>query len=90
MQPATAFFMGLWGINNTRLLLLSGVGPAYNPTTVTGTVGRGVNGGPIFAPLASATGTLNVGANAYPAGNAAGGELHDPRLSQTTTSTTRG
>ncbi|MDA4113770.1 MAG: GMC family oxidoreductase N-terminal domain-containing protein [Thaumarchaeota archaeon] len=73
VQPATAFFVGLWGVNNTRLPLLSGVGQAYNPTTVTGTVGRGVNGGPIFNATASVSGTLNIGANAYPAGNAAGG-----------------
>ncbi|MGA2664116.1 MAG: hypothetical protein ABSF83_04155 [Nitrososphaerales archaeon] len=73
IQPAKVFFQGLWGINNTRLPLLSGVGQAYQPTTVTGTVGRGVNSGPIFNAAASVTGTLNIGANAYPAGNAAGG-----------------
>lgn len=74
VQPATAFFTGLWGINNTRLPLISGVGgPAYNPSTVTGTVGRGLVTGPIFNPSASVSGVLNVGANAYPAGNASGG-----------------
>jgi gluconate 2-dehydrogenase alpha chain len=73
VQPATSFFMGLWGVNNTRLPLLSGVGQAYDPTAVTGSVGRGVNGGPIFNATTSVSGTLNLGANAYPAGNAAGG-----------------
>lgn len=73
VQPATAFFVGLWGWNNDRLPRLSGVGGTpYNPTTATGTLGRGVcspNGG----TTASVSGTINLGANAYPAGNGAGG-----------------
>ena len=79
VQPATAFFQGLWGWNNSRLPLLSGIGPQYNPTTVTGTVGRGVSPPTGPGPFASVSGVLNIGANAYPAGNGSGG-VRDPGL----------
>jgi gluconate 2-dehydrogenase alpha chain len=39
-QPADAVFMCAFAINNTRLLLLSGIGAAYDPATGEGTVGR--------------------------------------------------
>ncbi|HZV86533.1 MAG TPA: GMC family oxidoreductase [Candidatus Binatus sp.] len=39
-QPASIVFLASWTFNNTRLLLLSGIGDAYNPTTSLGTVGR--------------------------------------------------
>src|SRR5260370_40285992 len=32
--------MGSWTLNNTRLLLLSGIGEQYDPTTGKGAVGR--------------------------------------------------
>lgn len=73
VQPATAFFVGLWGTNNTWIMQTSGIGTPYDYTSATGTVGRGVNSGPIFNPSASVSGVVNVGANAYPAGNASGG-----------------
>ena len=45
VQPGTVFFNGLWGYNQTRSMLISGVGVPYNPTNVTGTVGRGLTYG---------------------------------------------
>ena len=72
VQPAKAFFQGLWGWNNSRLPLLSGIGPQYDPTTVTGTIGRGVSPPTGPGPFASTSGVLNIGANSYPAGNGSG------------------
>jgi gluconate 2-dehydrogenase alpha chain len=39
-QPADVVFLGSWTLNNTRLLLLSGIGEAYDPATGKGVVGR--------------------------------------------------
>jgi gluconate 2-dehydrogenase alpha chain len=39
-QPADLVLMGSWTINNTRLLLLSGIGQPYDPATGKGVVGR--------------------------------------------------
>ena len=39
-QPAFLVFLASWTFNNTRLLLLSGIGDAYHPVTGRGTVGR--------------------------------------------------
>lgn len=39
-QPASIVFLASWTFNNTRLLLLSGIGDAYDPATGRGTVGR--------------------------------------------------
>jgi len=39
-QPAELVFLASWTLNNTRLLLLSGVGESYDPATGKGTVGR--------------------------------------------------
>ncbi len=39
-QPAELIFLASWTLNNTRLLLLSGIGKAYDPTTGKGTLGR--------------------------------------------------
>jgi gluconate 2-dehydrogenase alpha chain len=38
-QPASLVFLSSWTFNNTRLLLLSGIGEPYDPTTGRGTVG---------------------------------------------------
>jgi len=38
-QPASLVFLSSWTFNNTRLLLLSGIGEPYNPATDRGTVG---------------------------------------------------
>jgi gluconate 2-dehydrogenase alpha chain len=39
-QPADLVFLGSWTLNNTRLLLLSGIGEPYDPATGKGAVGR--------------------------------------------------
>ena len=39
-QPADLVFLGSWTLNNTRLLLLSGIGEPYDPATGKGVVGR--------------------------------------------------
>jgi gluconate 2-dehydrogenase alpha chain len=61
-------------------MLLSGVGNAYNPVTVTGSVGRGLTYG--YGPYTSTSGpsgSLAIGGNSYPAGNGSGGgvDLYD-------------
>jgi len=38
-QPASLVFVASWTFNNTRLLLLSGIGEPYDPVTGRGTVG---------------------------------------------------
>ena len=78
VQPGTAFFLGIWGLNIPRMLNLSDIGNRYNPTTVTGSVGRGP-AYPTESPARAATGVMNIGANNYPSGNALGGGItfHD-------------
>ena len=39
-QPADLVILASWTLNNTRLLLLSGIGEAYDPATGEGNVGR--------------------------------------------------
>jgi gluconate 2-dehydrogenase alpha chain len=39
LQPASLVFLSSWTFNNTRLLLLSGIGQPYDPATGRGTVG---------------------------------------------------
>jgi gluconate 2-dehydrogenase alpha chain len=39
-QPAGVVFLASWTLNNTRLLLLSEIGTAYDPATGKGSVGR--------------------------------------------------
>jgi gluconate 2-dehydrogenase alpha chain len=39
-QPADLVIIGTWTLNNVRLLLLSGIGQAYNPASGEGTLGR--------------------------------------------------
>jgi gluconate 2-dehydrogenase alpha chain len=73
IQPGTVFFNGLWGYNQVRSMLLSGVGVPYNPTTVTGTVGRGLTYG--YLPYTGTTGpggSIPLGLNSI-AGNGGGG-----------------
>jgi gluconate 2-dehydrogenase alpha chain len=73
VQPAKVFYNGLWGLNLVRLMLLSGIGTPYNPSTVTGSLGRGTQYGVPPPNVAGVKGTLNIGGNLYPAGNAEGG-----------------
>jgi len=40
LQPADLIILASWTLNNTKLLLLSGIGEPYNPSTGTGTLGR--------------------------------------------------
>jgi gluconate 2-dehydrogenase alpha chain len=39
-QPAKLIIVGMFALNNVRMLLLSGIGAAYDPKSSTGTVGR--------------------------------------------------
>ena len=72
VQPAKVVFNGMWGFNIVRLMLLSGMGTPYDPVNHTGSLGRGLANG--YSPnTSSASVKLNVGANAYVSGNAAGG-----------------
>jgi len=72
IQPAKVVFNGLWGYNVVRLLQLSGIGNQYDPVKRTGSVGRGLSEG--YTPSTSgASVQLNIGANTYCSGNAAGG-----------------
>jgi len=74
VQPGTVFFNGLHGGNQVRNMLLSGVGVPYNPTTVTGTVGRAYQNGYLpFSSTAGPSGTIaGMALNAI-AGNGNGG-----------------
>lgn len=72
VQPGKVIFNGIWGFNIVRLMLLSGIGRPYNPVTGEGSLGRSLatTGAP---PASNATGVLNIGGNAYPAGAGSGG-----------------
>jgi gluconate 2-dehydrogenase alpha chain len=72
VQPAKAFAVTNWGYLIYRTLALSGIGTQYSPTTVTGSLGRGISF-PTGAPTRTATGTLAIGMNNYTAGNGQGG-----------------
>jgi gluconate 2-dehydrogenase alpha chain len=50
-QPADLVVLASWTLNNTRLLLLSGVGEPYNASTETGTVGRNLTHQVSFSPV---------------------------------------
>jgi len=73
VQPGKVFYNGLWGSNQVRAMLLSGVGVPYNPVTVTGTVGRGFTNGYLpYTATAGPSGMVPIGINAL-AGNGTGG-----------------
>jgi gluconate 2-dehydrogenase alpha chain len=75
VQPGKVFFNGIWGYNVTRLMYLSGIGNPYDPVNISGSLGRGPAPGVPGAAARSVSGTLdNIGENAYPAGNAEGGQ----------------
>jgi gluconate 2-dehydrogenase alpha chain len=72
VQPAKVVFNGIWGYNLIRIMLLSGIGIPYDPVNHNGSLGRGLANG--YTPTtSSASVQLNVGANTYSCGNAAGG-----------------
>src|SRR5580700_932178 len=50
-QPADLVVLASWTLNNTRLLLLSGAGEPYNPSTGSGTVGRNLTHQVSFSPV---------------------------------------
>jgi gluconate 2-dehydrogenase alpha chain len=52
-QPAELVFLASWTLNNTRLLLLSGVGEPYDVDTGKGTVGKNLTH-QVFFPAATA------------------------------------
>ena len=76
VQPGTVFFNGLWGYNQTRSMLISGVGNGYNSTNVTGTVGRGLTYGySTYTSTGGPGGSMaGMATNSFPAGNASGGD----------------
>jgi gluconate 2-dehydrogenase alpha chain len=53
IQPADLVILASWTVNNTRLLLLSGLGEPYDPATDKGTVGRNLTHQVVF-PAATA------------------------------------
>src|SRR5215472_9871430 len=52
-QPAELVFLASWTLNNTRLLLLSGIGETYNPLSAKGTLGRNLTH-QVYLPAATA------------------------------------
>ena len=73
IQPAKAFVTTMWGFYSPWMMMVSGIGQQYNPTTVTGSMGRGPHE-PTGAPTRTAAGTINIGQNnTVWAGNGAGG-----------------
>ena len=50
IQPADLVILGSWTLNNTRLLLLSGIGEPYDPATGRGVVGRNLTHQISFSP----------------------------------------
>jgi gluconate 2-dehydrogenase alpha chain len=75
VQPAKVFYSGLWSPNVPHLFLLSGIGEPYNPVTTNGSMGRGTQYGIPPPGISKVKGTLNIGQNLYPAGNAYGGAV---------------
>jgi gluconate 2-dehydrogenase alpha chain len=73
VQPGTAIFTGLWTFNQYNLLAKSGIGKQYNPTTVTGALGRGACNNGSSGTGRTVSGTLPIGYANYQAGNGAGG-----------------
>ncbi len=73
VQPGKVIFTGLWVLNQYNILAKSGIGKQYNPTTVTGALGRGACNNGSSGTGRSVSGTLPIGYASYQAGNGAGG-----------------
>jgi gluconate 2-dehydrogenase alpha chain len=73
VQPATTVFAGLWVLNQYNILAKSGIGQQYNPTTVTGALGRGACNNGSSGTGRAVSGNLPIGYASYQAGNGAGG-----------------
>ncbi len=71
IQPASVVHISQWSGSSMRQMFLSGIGTQYNYTTQTGALGRGFVPTPVGN--ASTSGTIAIGGNGYPAGNASGG-----------------
>ena len=75
VQPGKAFVNTSMQHNIIRLMLLSGISTPYNAVTATGVVGRAPAMSTAAGPNRSVSGKINIGANAYPAGNGQGGSM---------------
>jgi gluconate 2-dehydrogenase alpha chain len=73
-QPAELIFLASWTLNNTRLLLHSGIGEAYDPATARGTLGRNLTHQVI---LAAATAFFEKPLNRFMGSGASGIMLSD-------------
>jgi gluconate 2-dehydrogenase alpha chain len=73
-QPAELIFLASWTLNNTRLLLLSGIGKAYDPTTGKGSLGRNLTHQVVFS---AATAFLERPLNRFMGSGASGIMLSD-------------
>jgi gluconate 2-dehydrogenase alpha chain len=73
IQPASVVAVTMWGFYTPWMMMMSSIGTQYNPTTVTGSMGRGPHE-PTGAPTRTATGPIKIGMNnTVWAGNGAGG-----------------
>jgi gluconate 2-dehydrogenase alpha chain len=73
VQPGKTIFAGLWVLNQYNILAKSGIGKQYNPTTVSGALGRGATNNGSSGSGRSVSGTLPIGYASYQAGNGSGG-----------------
>ena len=73
-QPASLTILASWTLNNTRLLLLSGVGEPYEPTTGKGAVGRNLTHQVL---MSAATAFLEKPLNRFMGSAAAGIRMSD-------------
>jgi gluconate 2-dehydrogenase alpha chain len=59
-QPAKLFIMGMYALNNVRMLLISGIGKPYDPKTRSGVVGRNYAYQTMSAPKVFFDSTINI------------------------------
>jgi gluconate 2-dehydrogenase alpha chain len=73
-QPAQLIILASWTLNNTRLLLLSGIGEGYDPATSEGTLGRNLTHQVVFS---AATAFFEKPLNRFMGSGASGMMLSD-------------
>ena len=73
-QAAELIILASWTLNNTRLLLLSGIGEAYHPATSEGTLGRNLTHQVVFS---AATAFFEKPLNRFMGSGASGMMLSD-------------
>jgi gluconate 2-dehydrogenase alpha chain len=73
-QPAELIILASWTLNNTRLLLLSGIGERYDPATSEGTLGRNLTHQVVFS---AATAFFEKPLNRFMGSGASGMMLSD-------------